>query len=247
MSTHALDLNADLGEDVGDDTAMLAIVTSANVACGGHAGDVDTMIATCAAAVARGVRIGAHPAYPDRENFGRRPVAIDEQALTTHLRAQVRDLVEAASAVGGQVTYLKPHGALYHAATRDSEHARAVVTAAADAGLAVVGAPGSVLLDLARTAGLICVAEGFADRAYTPGGALVPRGEPGAVLHDPALIADRVAGLVRTGELPSVDGNRVALDVRTLCVHGDTPDAVTIARRVRAVLDAAGLSPEPFT
>ncbi|UFU02078.1 LamB/YcsF family protein [Ruania suaedae] len=245
MSTRALDLNADLGEGVGDDAAMLAVVTSANIACGGHAGGPDTMLATCSAALARGVRIGAHPAYPDRENFGRRPVAIDEQSLTAHLRAQVRDLVEAATAVGGQVTYLKPHGALYHAA--DPGHVRAVVTVAADADLAVVGAPGSLLLERARDAGLTTVAEGFADRAYSPDGKLVPRSEPGAVLHDADLIADRVAALVRTGAIAASDGSPVDLDVRTLCVHGDTPGAVAIARRVRAVLDAAGLSPEPFT
>ncbi|SEF00868.1 5-oxoprolinase subunit PxpA [Ruania alba] len=247
MDAATLDINADLGEGVGDDAAMLAVVTSANIACGGHAGDADTMTATCAAALSQGVRIGAHPAYPDRENFGRVPVTIGEAALVEELRIQVRNLIEAAAAVGARVSYLKSHGALYHAATRDPGHARAVVTVAAEAGLAVVGPPGALVLDLARAAGLAAVPEGFADRGYTATGALLPRGEPGAVLHDAEEIAERVAHLVRTGAVIADDGTPVPLDVRTLCVHGDTPDAVTIATRVRAALDAAGLSPEPFT
>ncbi|UFU07712.1 5-oxoprolinase subunit PxpA [Ruania halotolerans] len=247
MRSGTLDLNADLGEGVGDDAAMLSVVTSANIACGGHAGDADTMAATCAVALTHGVRIGAHPAYPDRENFGRAPVVISEAVLTNELRTQVRALIEEASAVGAQVTYLKPHGALYHAATRDPEHARAVVTTAAEAGLAVVGPPGSLLLDLAGRAGLGAVPEAFADRAYTSDGGLVPREQPGAVLHDPIVIAERVMQLLRTGTMIADDGTSVSLDIRTLCVHGDTPGAVAIATHVRAALDRAGLSPVSFT
>ncbi|MBZ2195861.1 LamB/YcsF family protein [Occultella gossypii] len=242
-----LDLNADLGEGMGDDTAMLAVVTSANVACGGHAGDRATMRAVCEAAAARGVRVGAHVAYPDRENFGRRFVDLTEADLLAHITEQFGELTDMAAAAGTRVSYVKPHGALYHAAGSHPTHARAVVTLARGAGLAVVGAPGSLDLDLARDAGLTAIAEGFADRAYTPLGTLVPRTEPGAVLHDAAAIAVRVAGLIRTGALTAVDGSQVRLDVRTICVHGDNPDAVAIATRVRAELERAGMTPVPFS
>ncbi|WP_154795015.1 5-oxoprolinase subunit PxpA [Occultella kanbiaonis] len=242
-----LDLNADLGEGMGDDTAMLALVTSANVACGGHAGDRATMRAACEEAAALGVRVGAHVGYPDRDNFGRTFVDLAEAVLLSHISDQLGELTDIAAAAGTTVSYVKPHGALYHAAGSHPPHARAVVTLARSAGLAVVGAPGSLDLDLAREAGLTSIAEGFADRAYTPLGSLVPRTEPGAVLHDPRAIAARVADLTRTGTLTAVDGSRVRLDVRTICVHGDTPGAVAIATRVRAELERVGLTPVPFS
>ncbi|TDE95952.1 LamB/YcsF family protein [Occultella glacieicola] len=242
-----LDLNADLGEGVGDDEAMLAVVTSANVACGGHAGDPDSMRRVCEAAAARGVRVGAHVAYPDPENFGRTFLDLAEEDLLGHLTDQLGALADVAARAGTRVSYVKPHGALYHAAGSHPPHARAVVRLARAAGLALVGAPGGLDLDLAREAGLGAVAEGFADRAYTPLGTLVPRTEAGAVLHDAATIAARVADLIRTGTMTAVDGTAIRLDVRTLCVHGDTPGAVAIATRVRAELEGAGLAPVPFT
>ncbi|CAM3688188.1 5-oxoprolinase subunit PxpA [Occultella aeris] len=242
-----LDLNADLGEGVGDDAAMLEVVTSANVACGGHAGDRTTMRTVCEQAAALGVRVGAHVAYPDRENFGRTFTDLAEADLLAHISEQLNELADAAAAAGTRVSYVKPHGALYHAAHAHAAHARAVVTLARGAGLAVVGAPGALVLELAQAAGLPGIPEGFADRAYTPLGSLVPRTEPGAVLHDPRAIAARVAGLIRTGTLTAVDGSQVRLDVRTICVHGDTPDSVAIATRVRAELERAGLAPVPFS
>lgn len=242
-----LDLNADLGEGVGDDAAMLALVTSANVACGGHAGGEDTMREVCERAAHLGVRIGAHVSYRDRANFGRVPVVIAQEELRAQLAAQLAELAEIASAAGARVTYVKPHGALYHAAASNPAHARAVVSVAGQWGLAVVGAPGALALELAAHEGLPTIAEAFADRAYQADGSLVPRGTEGAVLHDGVTIAARVAHLVRTGSIEAVDGTLVPLAVRTLCVHGDTPEAVAIATRVRAELERAGLAPVPFT
>ena len=242
-----LDLNADLGEGIGDDAAMLSLVTSANVACGGHTGDAASMRAVAARAAALGVRIGAHPSYADRENFGRVQHEVDEHTLTDQLRTQVGDLIQAADAVGARVTYLKPHGALYHAAARDPAHARAVVRIAAEGGLAVVGAPDALLLRLAAEQGLPTYAEGFADRGYTGTGALLPRSAPGAVLTDPDQVAAQITQLARTGTVTAADGSAVPLAIRTLCVHGDTPGAVTLARRVRAALEDARLAPRPFT
>ncbi|WP_147917803.1 5-oxoprolinase subunit PxpA [Ruania zhangjianzhongii] len=242
-----LDLNADLGEGIGDDAAMLTVVTSANVACGGHAGDAGSMRSVCAQAAAAGVRIGAHPSYWDRESFGRNPQEIDEHTLTEQLRTQVSTLIQAATAVGAAVTYLKPHGALYHAAAREPAHARAVVQVAAEVGCAVVGPPGGLMLRLAEARGLLAYPEGFADRGYAVTGALLPRSEPGAVITDPDEVAARVAQLVRTGTMTAADGTSVSLPVRTLCVHGDTPGAVGLARRVRAALEDARLAPRAFT
>lgn len=242
-----LDLNADLGEGIGDDNAMLTVITSANIACGGHAGDAGTMRTVAARATELGVRIGAHPSFVDRENFGRLWQQVDETTLTDQLRTQVTDLIEASTAVGARVTYLKPHGALYHAAAREPGPARAVVRVAAEAGCAVVGPPGGLLLRLAQENGLSAYAEGFADRGYTAAGALVPRTDPRAMLTDPDQVAARVAQLARTGTVTATDGTTAHMPVRTLCVHGDTPGAVFLARRVRAALEDAGLTPRAFT
>ena len=243
----ALDLNADLGEGIGDDEAMLAVVTSANVACGGHAGDVATMRSVCAHASDFGVRIGAHPSYVDRAGFGRTQQHVPEGELAGQLQEQVSALIEAAHDVGTAVTYLKPHGALYHAAARERGPAHAVATVAAREKLAVLGPPGALFLRLAAQMGLETYVEGFADRGYTPAGTLVPRGQNGDVLTDPETVAERVADLARTGEIDAVDGSRIPLPVRTLCVHGDTPSAVAIAHRVREALVAGGLDPRAFT
>lgn len=236
-----IDLNADLGEGMGDDDAMLDIVSSANVACGGHAGDEASMRAVCEAAVARGVRIGAHVSYPDRVGFGRLELDLDGGTLLALLRSQLDALSTAALAAGGRVTFVKPHGALYHRVTRDAEHADAVVTLAREAGLAVVGLPGTLVLRRAASAWLRTVPEAFADRAYLPDGGLVPRSEPGAVLHEEQQIAARMVGLVRHGTVTAIDGSTVAVHAESICVHSDTPGAVAIARAVRDALVAAGV------
>lgn len=240
-----IDLNADLGEGMGDDAAMLDVVSSANVACGGHAGDADSMRTVCADAVARQVRIGAHVSYADREDFGRAEMDIGPVELLDELREQLGNLVDAAHEVGGVVTYIKPHGALYHRVTRDPEHAAAVVMLASESGLALVGPPGSLVLHLADQAGVATVAEAFADRGYRPDGGLVPRGEPGALLHDPDPIAARMVALVRDGEVTSEDGGTVAVVADSICVHSDSPGAVAIARAVRAALIGAGVTIAP--
>lgn len=243
----ALDLNADLGEGIGDDAAMLTLVTSANVACGGHAGDANTMGDVCRRATDLGVRIGAHPAYMDRAGFGRTRQDVPEAELTGQLHTQVSELTDAATAVGASLTYLKPHGALYHAAARDHAHARAVATVAARFRLAVLGPPGALFLSLAEELGLAAYTEGFADRGYTSAGTLIPRGERGDLLTDPETIAGRVKQWAATGEMIANDGARLCLPVRSLCLHGDTPSAVAIGRRVREALAAAGLNPQAFT
>ena len=225
-----VDLNADLAEGF-DDDAMLDLVSSANVACGFHAGDADTMRRVCAGAARRGVRIGAQVSYDDFEGFGRRDMDPPSDQLSADVLYQIGAL-----AAFGEVVYVKPHGALYNRVVHDERQARAVVEAvkAWREPLPLMGLPGSRVLALAQAAGLKTIAEGFADRAYTPEGRLVPRSEPGAVIHDPADAARRAVELARSGK------------VRSLCVHGDTPGAVAMARKVRAELEAAGLKITPF-
>jgi UPF0271 protein len=226
-----LDLNADLGEGVTDDDALLAVVTSANVACGFHAGTEETMRRVAAVAAERGVAVGAHVSYRDREGFGRRAMSVPARELAADVLAQVRAL----AAAGARVRYVKPHGALYNTAAADRDVAAAVCAGVAAFGvLPVLGLPGSELLTAARAAGLPAVPEGFPDRAYRADGTLVPRGEPGAVLDDPAQIAARAVELAR------------GRTVRSVCVHGDAPAAVEAARAARAALEAAGVRLEAF-
>jgi UPF0271 protein len=239
-----IDLNADLGEGfgvwrLGDDDALLDVVTSANVACGFHAGDPSTMRRVCARAVERGVAIGAQVSYRDLAGFGRRFIDVAPDELTDDLLYQLAALDGIARAEGGAVRYLKPHGALYNAAVHHEGQAQAIVAAvvAHDRTLPVLGLPGSALLRTARAGGLRTVEEGFADRGYTPEGTLVPRRSPGALVSDPAVVAERVT---------AVDGTAVDLSVASVCVHGDTPGAVELARRVRAALQDAGLRIAPF-
>ncbi|MEY1677015.1 LamB/YcsF family protein [Gordonia sp. ABKF26] len=238
-----IDLNADLGEGVGDDAAMLGIVTSANVACGFHAGTPADLLATCRAAVAAGVRIGAQVSYPDRSGFGRRFMEMTTSDLIADLVYQIGALDALARSVGGAVTYVKPHGALYNTVVHHAQQADAVVTAVAgvDARLAVMGLPGSEVLARARRAGLDTITEAFADRAYTPEGTLVPRGTRGAVLSDSDEIARRVVKLVTTGRIGAIDGTLIDVDAASVCLHGDTPGAVEHAQAVRAALTAAGI------
>jgi UPF0271 protein len=249
----AVDLNSDLGEGfgrwtLGDDAAMLAVVSSANVACGFHAGDPASIRRTVRLAVARGVAVGAHVGYRDLAGFGRRRMDVPSDELQADVAYQVGALQALAAAEGGRVTYVKPHGALYNTAAVDERVAADVAAAVADVdpALAVLGLPGSRSLAAAEAAGLRTVAEAFADRAYTPAGTLVPRREPGAVLADPDAVARRVLRLVTEGVVEAVDGSLVAVPAASVCVHGDTPGAVAMARRVREVLDAAGVAVRPF-
>jgi UPF0271 protein len=230
-----VDLNADLGESwerwrSAEDVALLDVVTSANVCCGAYAGDAELMQVTCVAAVARGVAIGAQVGYPDRAGFGRAFVDLAPADLTREVIDQVRLLDEIARSVGGAVTYVKPHGALYNTIVHHDVHARAVVAAMIelDRPLPLLGLPRSRALELAAEAGLPVVREGFADRAYTPDGRLVPRSEPGAVLSEPAQVAAQAVRLL--GEVSSI------------CVHSDSPGALDLARAVRTALEDAGVT-----
>lgn len=250
----AIDLNSDLGESygvwrLGDDEAMLAVVTSANVACGFHAGDPSTLRATCVAAVSGGVRIGAQVAYPDLVGFGRRHLSMDAHELRDAVLYQLGALDAFAQVAGTGVAYVKPHGALYHVAARERAVADAVVAAAHeyDPSMAVLGLPGSELLRAADVAGMEPIEEAFADRAYLPDGHLVPRREPGSVLTDPDVVAERALRLAVDHEVIASDGSTVRVRARSICVHGDTPGAVDLARAVRAALDTAGVGVHPFT
>jgi UPF0271 protein len=249
-----VDLNADLGESfgtwvLGDDDAMLELVTSANVACGFHAGDPTTLRRTCARAVARGVVVGAQVGYRDLAGFGRRFIEVAPEDLEADVLYQIGALDGLTRVAGDRVRYVKPHGALYNAVVHHEEQAAAVVAAvrAYDPELPLLGLPGSAVLRLAAEAGLTVVPEAFADRAYTAGGTLVGRREPGAVLHDPREVADRVVQMVTTGQVKAVDGSTVAIDAATVCLHGDTPGAVAMARAVRTALAEAGVVVTPFT
>jgi 5-oxoprolinase (ATP-hydrolysing) subunit A len=227
-----IDLNADLGEGVTDDLGLLPLVTSANVACGYHAGDEGIMRAVCAEAASRGVAVGAQVSYDDREGFGRRHLEVAFDTLREQVAHQVGMLDEIARACGTRVSYLKPHGALYNRVVHDEEQALAVLTGSED--LPVLGLPGSVFLQLATAWGRVAHPEGFPDRAYTPEGRLMPRTEPGAVHHEPTVIASRALEMARTGEVASV------------CVHGDSPAAVRSAAEVRHTLELAGMTLRSF-
>jgi UPF0271 protein len=221
-----IDLNADLGEGVTDDAGLLEVVTSANVACGFHAGDDVVMRAVCDGAAVRGVVVGAQVSYLDREGFGRRAMDVAAEVLVEWVAEQVGALRDAARAAGVEVAYLKPHGALYNRVVDDEEQARAVLAGSDD--LPVLGLPGSALLRLASQQGRQVVPEGFPDRGYTADGRLVPRSEPGALVHGAEAIAARALVLAASGS------------VHTVCVHGDSPGAVETARAVRRALVEAG-------
>ncbi|GGK64091.1 UPF0271 protein [Planomonospora parontospora subsp. parontospora] len=249
----AIDLNADLGEGygiwrLGDDEALLDVVTSANVACGFHAGDPLTIRRTCEAAVARGVRIGAQVSYRDLAGFGRREMEVDPEELRAEVLYQLAAVDGVARAVGGRVSYVKPHGALYNRVCRDPEQAEAVAAAVADydRSLPVLTLPGSAVHGVAARHGLATVAEAFADRAYTPAGTLVPRRSPGAVIHDPDAVAARAVRMATARTVVAADGSEIPVEPRSICVHGDTPGAVRLARAVRDGLARAGVALEAF-
>lgn len=241
----AIDLNADLGETVdglptGDDVALFAVISSANVACGGHAGDAASMRAAVARAAAASVAVGAHPSYPDRAAFGRAPMSMTAAELRASLAGQLADLL----AAGADLRYVKPHGALYHAVRRHAAQAAATAAAVADVSarigraLPILGLPGEISRAAADT-GLPFRVEAFLDRGYRADGSLVPRGEPGDLLHDADAVAARAVRLATEGVVEAVDGAMVRTDAVSLCIHGDSPAAVAMARAVRAALDAA--------
>jgi 5-oxoprolinase (ATP-hydrolysing) subunit A len=249
----SIDLNADLGEGFGrwrltDDERLLSVVTNANVACGFHAGDAATMRRVCELAAERGVRVGAQVSYRDLAGFGRRAMDVPPAELAAEVAYQIGALEVFARAAGTRVSYVKPHGALYNRVVHDEEQAGAVVDGVrlADATLPVLGLPGSRLLEYAAKAGLPAVTEAFADRAYTPEGTLVPRGHDGAVVTDQETVVERSVGLARDGVLDSHCGVRVEVRARSLCLHGDTPGAVELARLVRTRLQESGIRVEAF-
>lgn len=249
----SVDLNADLAEgygvwELGDDAAMLDIVTSANLACGFHAGNPVGLVRTCRAAAERGVRIGAQVGYFDLAGFGRRRIDVDPDELAADVIYQIGALQALARAAGSMLGYVKPHGALYNTIVQDRDQARAVAQAvhSVDPGLPVLGLAGSAFFDEAGRLGLRTVAEAFADRAYRPDGQLLSRREEGAVLHDPDEIADRVLTMVTAGHVTAVDGSVIGIEVESVCVHGDSPGAVQIATTVADRLRAGGISLAAF-
>jgi 5-oxoprolinase (ATP-hydrolysing) subunit A len=244
-----IDLNADLAEgfgrwSLGDDEALLEVVSSANVACGFHAGDPSVLRRVCELAAERGVAIGAQVGYRDLAGFGRRFIDMPAEDLTNDVLYQIGALEAFARVAGTSVAYVKPHGALYNAIVHHEEQAVAVVEAVVryDSTLPVLGLPGSIWLRYAEEAGLSTVPEAFADRAYTPEGTLVSRRLTGAVLHDPAEVAARMVRMVTDGVITAVDGNDVTVTAESICVHGDSPGAVQMAAQVRAALQRAGVT-----
>ncbi len=249
-----VDLNADLGEGfgvwtLGEDDAMLDLVTSANVACGFHAGDPAGLLRVCRAAAERGVRIGAQVGYRDLAGFGRRFIDMDPEELSAEVIYQIGALSALAAAAGSAVSYVKPHGALYNSIVTHEDQARAVAAAvhAVNPALPVLGLAGSVFFSAAEELGLRTVAEAFADRSYRPDGQLVPRSEPHAVLCDADQIADRVWTMIAEARVTADDGSQIPISVESVCVHGDSPGAVQIAAAVRRRLAEHGVHPAPFS
>jgi UPF0271 protein len=248
-----MDLNSDLGESfgpwsMGDDAAMLGVVTSANIACGGHASDPETMFATLRMAAERGVVIGAHPGYADPLGFGRRVIPMEPAEITRMVAAQVGALQGVAALAGAKVAYVKAHGALANLAADRREVADAIASAvkALPGNLAILAISGTELEAAGRAAGLPTYSEIFADRAYLPNGRLVPRSRPDAMVHEAKAAADRLIGFLDTGLMPVVGGEPIPLAAQSICVHGDSPDAVAMAREIRVRLQAAGVVLAPF-
>lgn len=244
----SIDLNVDVGEGIGDDRELIALATSASIACGAHAGDATTMNAAVRAAVEHGVVIGAHPGHADRDNFGRVESHLSINQTHRLVTEQLDRLAEVASKHNAGVRYVKLHGALYHQAGRDAVIAEGVVEAVAcHAGpLAILGQPGSALHRLSQAASVAYYCESFADRAYSPDGALAPRSTPGAVLDDESRVVDQALGLVLRSEASDANGSRIAVASDSLCLHGDTPRAARLAAAVRQALVEAGVTLRPF-
>ncbi|MDU0478258.1 5-oxoprolinase subunit PxpA [Staphylococcus chromogenes] len=243
-----IDLNCDLGESfgsyrIGNDEAMLDLVSSANIACGFHAGDALVMDRTVAAAAQRGVRIGAHVGYRDLAGFGRRAMAYDAPALQAETAYQIGALQAFARKHGTTVAYVKPHGALYNTIAHDEVQARAVIAGIKDAdpSLALMGLAGAPVLDWAQEAGLATLSETFADRAYTASGALVPRSQDGAVHHDPDVAAAQAVAFATGAAIQAVSGESVSVHADSICVHGDNPAALALVKRIIADLHDHGI------
>lgn len=239
-----IDLNADLGEGGLHDRELLALVSSANISCGVHAGDPDTMTTAVRLAIAHGVRIGAHPSWPDREHGGRREMQLGFASLRNHLLYQLGAIDALVRAQGVQLSHIKPHGALYNQAATDRVLAEDLVMIVQEfnPALVVIGLAGGELLHAARQAGLRTRSEVFADRAYTAWGTLVPRSDPRALLHDPQQAAAQSLSMIRDGYVTAVDGSRVEVQAETLCLHGDTPQALEFAQALRAVFAQEGIT-----
>lgn len=244
-----IDLNADLGEGGPADTELLEVVTSASVACGFHAGDSATMLATARRAAATGVALGAHPSYPDRDGFGRHDMDLPPDELLAAVAYQLGAMASIAATAGTAVRFVKPHGALYNRAATDPAVAEVVVDGVARAGmrLPLLAPPGSVLSSKAGEAGITVYCEAFVDRAYAPDGQLIPRSQPGAVLHDPDEVAGRALELALHRRVSAVDGSVIELAADSICVHGDTPGAAAMAVAIRRGLEAAGVAVVPFS
>ncbi|KQO97410.1 LamB/YcsF family protein [Leifsonia sp. Leaf264] len=247
----SIDLNCDLGEGVGDDAALFPLITSANIACGFHAGDAETIAESCRLAVQYGVAIGAHPSYNDREGFGRRELEVDDLTLLAEWSVQVRAVRVAAAEAGGALAYVKPHGALYNRLQVDAHLATLFCTAMADANrggdvVPLLGMPGSALELASSRQGIEYVREAFADRAYLPDGTLAPRRLPGALIDDVDRVAERAVAIATGRGIRAVDGTRIAIDASSLCLHGDTPGAPALAAAVREALAEAGVDIRSF-
>ena len=240
----SIDLNADVGEGSDQDAALMSLISSANIACGYHAGDAQSMREAVALARDRLVAVGAHPSFPDREYFGRRELRLSAHDIHECIRAQVEALAAVAAAEGTRIRHVKPHGALYNMAARDEEVAEAVARAvhAVDPTLLLFALSGSMLVTAAARIGLRTVSEAFADRAYRADGSLLPRDQPGSVLHDENIVAARAVGMAREGTVVAADGNPIPVLAETICVHGDTPGAAGLARRIRDDLVRAGVT-----
>jgi UPF0271 protein len=248
-----IDLNCDVGESfgayhLGNDEALMGLITSANIACGAHAGDPLVMDRTARLAARHGVSIGAHPGFPDLVGFGRRAMQLTPDEIENTVLYQVGALAAFARSVGAELAHVKPHGALYNMAGKDIEVARAVARGVArfDSNLIVVGLAGSALIEAAREAGLRAAREGFADRAYEADGSLRSRKLEGAVIHDPEAAAERAVRIACDGIVTAYTGEEVSLRVDTICVHGDTPGAVEIVRAIRRRLAEAGVEVAPI-
>ena len=243
-----IDLNGDVGEsfgayEIGHDAALIPILTSANIACGFHAGDPGVMRATVALARQHGTAVGAHPGFPDLVGFGRREMKATPREVEDLVAYQIGALAAIAAAQGVRLAHVKPHGALYNMAARDMDLADAIARAiaAVDPSLALFGLPGSQSLEAAQRHKVRAVSEAFADRAYRRDGSLVPRNQPGAVIDDEQIVVTRAVAIARERVVIAADGTRVPLDVQTICVHGDTPGAAVLASRIRKALNDAGI------
>lgn len=251
--SRAIDLNADLGEgfgpwSMGDDAAMMSIVTSANIACGGHAGDPETMFKTLSLAKQNGVRVGAHPGYNDREGFGRRDISMRPGEIGRLVGAQIGAIMAMASLADTKISYVKIHGALGNLAARDEAVAKEIALAVRqiDPQIALLAISGTKLENAGATAKLRVYSEIFADRGYLSSGQLVPRGQDGAMIHDPKEAADRLIAFLETGRMPVTDGEPIALEAHSICVHGDSATAVEMAGEIRKRLISASVAIKPF-